>query len=24
MEFDTAERAIIRGEGNGIPIPGNT
>lgn len=24
MEFDTAERAVIRGEGNGIPIPGNT
>jgi hypothetical protein len=24
MEFDTADRAIIRGEGNGIPIPGNT
>lgn len=24
MEFDTAERAIVRGEGNGIPIPGNT
>jgi hypothetical protein len=24
MEFDTAERAIIRGEGNGIPIPGNS
>jgi hypothetical protein len=24
MEFDTAERAIIRGEGNGIPIPANT
>ena len=24
MEFDTAERTIIRGEGNGIPIPANT
>jgi hypothetical protein len=24
MEFDTADRAVIRGEGNGIPIPGNT
>jgi hypothetical protein len=24
MEFDTAERAIVRGEGNGIPIPANT
>ena len=24
MEFDTAERAIVRGEGNGIPVPGNT
>jgi hypothetical protein len=24
MQFDTAERAVIRGEGNGIPIPGNT
>jgi hypothetical protein len=24
MEFDTADRAIVRGEGNGIPIPGNT
>jgi hypothetical protein len=24
MEFDTADRAIIRGEGNGVPIPGNT
>jgi hypothetical protein len=24
MEFDTAERAVIRGEGNGIPVPGNT
>jgi len=24
MEFDTAERTIIRGEGNGIPVPGNT
>lgn len=24
MEFDTAERAVVRGEGNGIPIPGNT
>jgi hypothetical protein len=24
MEFDTAERAVIRGEGNGIPIPANT
>lgn len=24
MEFDTADRAIVRGEGNGIPIPANT
>jgi len=24
MEFDTAERAVIRGEGNGIAIPANT
>jgi hypothetical protein len=24
MEFDTADRAVIRGEGDGIPIPGNT
>jgi hypothetical protein len=24
MEFDTAERAVVRGEGSGIPIPGNT
>jgi hypothetical protein len=24
MEFDTADRAIVRGEGNGVPIPGNT
>jgi hypothetical protein len=24
MEFDTAERIIVRGEGNGIPIPANT
>jgi nitrite reductase/ring-hydroxylating ferredoxin subunit len=24
MEFDTAERAILRGEGNGIPVPANT
>jgi hypothetical protein len=24
MEFDTAERAVVRGEGNGIPVPGNT
>jgi hypothetical protein len=24
MEFDTAERRVIRGEGNGIPIPGNS
>jgi hypothetical protein len=24
MEFDTAERRVVRGEGNGIPIPGNT
>lgn len=24
MEFDTAERAVVRGEGNGIPIPGNS
>src|SRR3954469_20968324 len=24
MEFDTAERTIIRGEGNGVDIPGNT
>ncbi len=24
MEFDTAERVVVRGEGNGIPIPGNT
>lgn len=24
MEFDTADRAIVRGEGNGVPIPANT
>jgi hypothetical protein len=24
MEFDTAERTVIRGEGNGVIIPGNT
>ena len=24
MEFDTAERAILRGEGNGVPVPANT
>jgi hypothetical protein len=24
MEFDTAERAVVRGEGNGIAIPANT
>jgi hypothetical protein len=24
MEFDTAERAVVRGEGNGVPIPANT
>ena len=24
MEFDTAERAVVRGEGNGIVIPGNS
>jgi hypothetical protein len=24
MEFDTAERRVVRGEGNGIAIPGNT
>jgi hypothetical protein len=24
MEFDTAERTVLRGEGNGVPIPGNT
>jgi hypothetical protein len=24
MEFDTADRAVVRGEGSGIPIPGNT
>jgi hypothetical protein len=24
MEFDTAERAVIRGEGNGVAIPANT
>jgi hypothetical protein len=24
MEFDTAERAVVRGEGDGVPIPGNT
>jgi hypothetical protein len=24
MEFDTTERAIVRGEGNGVPIPANT
>jgi hypothetical protein len=24
MEFDTAERTVVRGEGNGIGIPGNT
>ena len=24
MEFDTAERTVVRGEGNGVVIPGNT
>jgi len=24
MELDTAERAVLRGEGNGIPVPANT
>jgi hypothetical protein len=24
MEFDTDERTIVRGEGNGVPIPANT
>jgi hypothetical protein len=24
MEFDTAERTVVRGEGNGLPVPGNT
>jgi hypothetical protein len=24
MEFDTAERVVVRGEGDGIPVPGNT
>jgi hypothetical protein len=24
MVFDTADRAVVRGEGNGIPIPGNS
>jgi hypothetical protein len=24
MEFDTAERRVVKGEGNGIAIPGNT
>ena len=24
MEFDTADRVVVRGEGNGIPVPGNT
>jgi hypothetical protein len=24
MEFDTAKRTVVRGEGNGITIPGNT
>lgn len=24
MEFDTADRAVLRGEGNGVPIPANT
>jgi hypothetical protein len=24
MEFNTDERTIVRGEGNGIPVPGNT
>jgi sugar lactone lactonase YvrE len=24
MEFDTAERAVVRGEGNGVAIPANT
>jgi hypothetical protein len=24
MEFDTADRAIVRGEGNGVAIPGNS
>jgi sugar lactone lactonase YvrE len=24
MEFDTEERVVVRGEGNGVPIPGNT
>jgi hypothetical protein len=24
MEFDTAERSVVRGEGNGVTIPGNS
>jgi hypothetical protein len=24
MEFDTAERVVVRGEGDGIPVPANT
>ena len=24
MEFDTAERSVVRGEGNGVAIPGNS
>jgi hypothetical protein len=24
MEFDTAEQVVVRGEGNGIPVPANT
>jgi DNA-binding beta-propeller fold protein YncE len=24
LEFDTAERAFVRGQGNGVPIPGNS
>jgi hypothetical protein len=24
MEFDTADRTVVRGEGNGLPVPANT
>jgi hypothetical protein len=24
MEFDTGERTVVRGQGNGVRIPGNT
>ena len=24
MEFDTADRVVVRGEGDGVPVPGNT